>query len=43
MQDVGSDDRASRIGTLIGTLVVFGVMAVIAIDIVNAVGRLSGA
>ena len=43
MQDLRIDDRASRIGTLIGTIVACGIFAVIAIDIINALGWMHGA
>jgi hypothetical protein len=43
MQNIRSNDRASRIGRVVGTVVAFGVIAVIAIDIVSAVASLAGA
>ena len=40
MQSLESEDRATRIGNLIGTLVVLAIAAVIAVDLANAVSRL---
>jgi hypothetical protein len=43
MQEASSEDRASRAGLVIGTILALGVLGVIAIDFVNAVAHLLSA